>query len=274
MSERTRLVIAVAATAVVLGLVAQVLRYTFERLLVERAGRGREDGIDVEVMTVFPAPGDDLVLRVTDKIYQPDPLVLPGAILHVEPRVGPDPFEQRWFARGTSAVATVSVRPVRRYQPGTLPLRVEVEHTRHGGRPMHEMRDTTTVDVDVRIYDASARFWGRVRVAAQAWGLFLLWFVVVVRIARRYRHAGPGRHARLDVVGIVIGLVGGAAVGDIVFGLPVLVSFGHEGFDARVALALVWVGLPLAWLWLQARRRSAAAPWLPGARARQRTPSP
>lgn len=139
---------------------------------------------------------------------------------------------------------------------------------------MHEMRDTTTVDVDVRIYDARARFWGHVRVTAQACGFLLLWFVVVVLIARRCRHARPGHHAWFDVVGIVVGFVGGAAVGDIVFGRPVLSSFGYEGFDARVALALVWVGLPLAWLWIQARRRSAAAPWLPGAKVRQRTPSP
>ena len=255
---------------IVLALVALVTGDAIERSLVPRAGSGSVDAFDVVVTTPFPGPGDELAIEVASRSER-------WMRIHaVYVQADDEPLEKLAFVSSVPldrlesfAKAIVRVRLPDAEWSGTTVLQVDFELSAHV-HPGGEERLAHRVSFETHIYGRGGRFWAQLPVVGQVWGLFLVWFLVVLAVARRYRDA-PASHELGPPVQLLIGFTCAGVVGDSVFARPLLTCVGQDTAGFRVLLAAIWLGLPLIWLWLLAHRRPALEPWLPGARLREHT---
>jgi hypothetical protein len=264
-TARDRISMTVLAASIVLALAALAARGYIERSLVPNAGSGHADRIEVVATTPFPTAGETLELAITDSHGWSE------GIDGVSVRGRNGELEWSSFAQGSTAFARVRVPED--VVAGRMSLGVGVQFSRFSGDATRLTRSTADIELDVHVYTTSERFWARLRVAAQAWGLFLVWFLVVLAVARRYRESADARRDIRHVVPLAIGYAVGSILGDVLLARPLLVSVGQNHLAARIVVIGLWLGLPLIWLLFQAFRRPAREPWLPGARLTQRTRS-
>jgi hypothetical protein len=269
MRSPSRLTIIVACALAVIACAAIVAGGIIDRVLVPHPSGGRDDDFEVTLTEPFPAPGENLLLRVTDRS---------GRLAHIRGVVVYQDFaEGEPLARFTNdapmrltrnASTVIGIRPRAQTFRESLHLLVVVDYDR-GLKDLDS--GAANVAFDVRVYDAGARFWGRVRVIGQAWGIFLIWFLAILALARR-RELVAWRPCRAEARWVLVALASAAVLGDALFARPMLMGLEQEARVGPRALTTgLWLGLPLMWLWLQAHRQPAREPWLPTARVRDHT---
>jgi hypothetical protein len=229
-------------------------------------------GVDVFLRTPFPLPGDTVVLDVSARGGSR------AGIERIQVKSTDVPDEMLAYVAGKGATwgmvisgdktrgeetATVRFAVPDALSPGEtmhLTLYVDYVYASSSASTFENVHKSDIVSLDVMIYTPSGRTWALVALAGKAFGLFVVWFLLIWGIAVLYERAeGTTSHknAELEGIGMLMGFMGGGFIGYWLFARLVMAGYGTQSTVWAVALTTAWLVLPLVFVWKRHRRRKA-----------------